>query len=392
MKFNFELIIILFLSSALFYGCGKKEETKKEEHHEDEHSEIINLSEAAIKHIKLQTEPAAFKLLTGLMAITAKVIVNQDNEAQVGSLVQGRVNKVFVKVGEYVKAGQELMQVEGMEIGEIKAEFLSAKANLEYLKSNYERQKKLMEQKVGSQKSLLEAQAEYEKALAGYNAEDKKIHSIGLTDDDIINDRNNQGEHTAGTLPVKAPISGVIVERNVVIGQSVDGTSNAFRIINTSSVWVDGQIYEKDLNKINDKKEIYFITSTYPGEKFTGRIIYIGQVIDEESRTITVRAEFNNQNGNLKPQMFGELHLPVGNNSTAILIPAESVVKIGNENFVFVQKGGTQFERRRVITGAEQNNLIEIKEGLKEKENVTIKGAFYLKSEMMKDELEEHEH
>ena len=95
----------------------------------------------------------------------------------------------------------------------------------------------------------MESQSEYEKALAEYRAEDKKIHSVGLSDTDI-NDEKKSEEHTSGTLSIKSSINGIVVERNVVIGQSVDVTTNAFKIINISSVWVDGQVYEKDIAKI----------------------------------------------------------------------------------------------------------------------------------------------
>ena len=387
------LIIFPFISVFFFNGCGDEENVKTEEHTETGHGLTVTISKVSAKEIGLETETISLKPFTGFISIPAKVLTNQDNEAQVGSLVQGRVYKVFAKVGDYVRAGQELMHVEGLEIGEIKAGFLTAKANLEFQKANYERQKTLLEQKVGSQKSFLEAQAEYEKALAEYNAQDKKIHSIGLTDDEVLNVKSNHSdEHTSGTLPVKSPIGGVVVERNVVIGQLVDGTTNAFKIINTGSVWVDGQIYEKDINKVTEKTNVVFTASSYQNESFNGRISYIGQVIDEKSRTITIRADFNNSNGKLKPQMFGEMQIPAGKNSLAILIPTESVVKIDNSDFVFIQKNDSTYEKRPVVLGSIQNKIIEIKEGLREKEIVVVKGAFYLKSELLKGELEGDEH
>jgi multidrug efflux pump subunit AcrA (membrane-fusion protein) len=104
-------------------------------------------------------------------------------------------------------------------------------------------------------------------------------------------------------------------------------------------------------------------------------------------------------NGKLKPQMFGEMHIPSDKNLKAILIPIESIIKIDNTDFVFVQKedsttpdGGQAFEKRAIITGAAQDEFVEIKEGLRENEKVVIKGGFFLKSELMKEELEEDEH
>lgn len=392
MSFAIRLFAAFLLSVLTFWGCSNNNgEVKHEEHSESIHSNMVNISDASIKEIGLTTEKVIYRQFNVGMKIPATVITNQDKEAQVGSLIQGRVNKVQVKIGDYVKAGQVLMFVEGLEIGELKAHYLTAKANLEYQKANYERLETLIEQKIGSQKSYLESKAEYQKALAEFDAEDKRIHSIGLNDEDLLRDNIKTDEHIAGTLPVKSPIDGIVVERNVVIGQLVDGTTTAFRIINTGSVWIDGHVYEKDINNISVNTACYFKTASLE-ERFSGKIIYVGQTIDEKSRTLVVRAEFNNSNGRLKPQMFGELELLSDVNSKAVLVPAESIIKIDNADYVFVQKGNNSFESRAVVLGAKQNELIQIKEGLRENEVIVVKGTFSLKSELMKSELGGDEH
>ncbi|MDI6766081.1 MAG: efflux RND transporter periplasmic adaptor subunit [Bacteroidota bacterium] len=391
-------ILVLIIGSLMASGCGKE---SKDEHTTEKHEtghEVVTLTKKSASDIGLILFIAKMVPLTGVLTAPAKVLPNQDLEAQVGSLVQGRVHQVFAKVGDYVKAGQTLLTVEGLDVGTIKAGFLKAKATLEYTKTNYERQKKLFDEKIGSQKALLESQFEYEKALAEYKAEDKRIHSVGLDDEDVTNEKIGE-EHTSGTLPIKSHIDGVVVERNVVIGQFVDATTNAFKVINTNSVWVDGQIYEKDLAKISQKTSVVFTTTTYPSEKFNGRIIYIGQTVDEQSRTITVRAEFSNSHNKLKPQMFGELKIPLSTGVKGIMIPVEAVVKETGQEYVFIQtsdtttpNGGQAFEKRIVITGTIADTMIEIKEGLKKGETVVSKGVFYLKSELKKDELSGDEH
>ncbi len=373
-----------------FTGCNKADENSdKQDQQETQHSNTVILSAASMNQIGLETQPVHLASFTGYLAIPAQVISNQDHEAQVGSLVPGRVATVFVRVGDKVKPGQELMHVEGLEIGEIKAGFLSAKANLDFQKVNFERQKLLIQENIGSQKSFLEAQAEYEKARAEFNAQDKKIHSIGLSDDDVLNDTlEHSDDHTPGKLPVRSPIGGVVVERNVVIGQLVDGATNAFRILNTSSVWIDGQIYEKDLNRIAENSKAIFVSPTYPNEMFHGKVFYIGRTIDEKSRTITVRADFANPTGKLKPQMFGDLEIPSRTSAPAILIPAEALIKIDNADYVFLQQNDSTFARRAVVVGFVHNEQAEIKQGLQENDKVVVKGGFYLKSELMKEELE----
>lgn len=282
------------------------------------------------------------------------------------------------------------MLIEGLEIGVLKADFLKAKTMLDFTEQEYSRQKSLSEQNAGSQKNLISAKVEYEKALAEFNAMDKKIHSIGLKDEDIINEKDDS--HTAGYLNIKSPINGTIVERSVVVGQYIEPSFTAFKILNIKSLLVDGQIYESDLNKLEKNTLIEFITPSLPDEVFLCKITYKGQLIDENTRTINIRAKVISPGNKLLPQMFGELQIPVGKNTIGILVPVESIIKIENQDYIFVQKNDTTFEKRAVTLGMKQNDKVEIKQGLEVGEKYVVKGAFNLKSELMKESLEEDEH
>lgn len=392
MKWSYFSVIVPLALAVAIISCGQKKDAPEETSGVPSKLEIVKLSQASIKEIGLETIIITKKSFTKYSVIPARVLTNQDKEALVGSLVQGRVCKVFVKAGDYVKAGQELMSVEGLEIGEIKSGFISAKANLEYQRANYERQKKLLEENVGAQKNLLETQNEYEKARAGYNAEKNRINAIGLSETEVIDGKSAQSDaHGSVTLPVKSPISGIVIERNVVIGQLIEATTTAFKIINLSSVWVDGQIYEKDAGSISNKIKADFFASSFPNDRFSGKVSYVGQVVDEKTRTITIRAEFNNPSGKLKPQMFGELRIPIENNSTALLVPAEALIKIDKADYIFIQRNDTVFEKIPVTVCCAHNEMVEITDGLKDGDKIVAKGAFYLKSELMKASLGEGE-
>lgn len=388
--------IILFITPLvifLFTGCGGKDENKTNEIKETETEKIVLASEA-VKKVGIEIRSVKKETLAGIIKAPAKLIPNQDYEAQVGSLVQGRVHKVFVNEGDLVKEGEVLMSVEGLGIGEIKASYLKAKANLEYFKNAYERQKSLIEQNIGSQKSFQEAKAEYEKAQAESAAEDKKIHSIGLNHEDLI--VNSSPEHIAGYLPIKSPISGIVAERNVVIGQLVEATTNAFKIINISSLWAEGQIYEKDFanaslreQKLSGKPKIDFTTTAYPNEKFSGTTILIGQTVDERTRTIKFRASLQNKNNKLKPQMFGEMFIPVTGNVKGVVVPNDAIIKEGGKSFVFAALDDTTFSKKIVGLGNNLGDMTEIISGLSEGEKIVVKGAFFLKSELMKEMMKE---
>jgi cobalt-zinc-cadmium efflux system membrane fusion protein len=387
-------IALLAIIGTALAGCTgeqkEKESAKAEAHSKGVHA--LTLKGESIKEIGLTTSVAEVKAIVGNMTVPAKLLPNQDFEAQVGSLVQGRVREVFVNVGDFVREGQELMRIEGLEVGEIKSNFIKAKAQLKYAEANYERQKTLLEQKVGSQKAFLECQSEYNKALAEFNAEDKRIHSIGLADEDLLKFVEHaslqKNDHSGGVLPIKTPITGTVVERNVVIGQLVDASTTAFRIVNTSTLWADGQVYEKDVPKLSGKPNVTLTVTAFSGEEFRGKVIYVSPVVDGHTRTITIRASIPNRNGRLKPQMFGELHVPIGGATKGLIIPAECVQKDNVETYVFVATSDTTFERRGVSLGATVDSVVEVKDGIKPGERVVVKGSFQLKSELMKEALE----
>ncbi len=371
-------------------GCTKEQKQIEQTEPMETQSGSIKLTAQAVRDIGLKADRAVLKLFTGHRSITAKVTVNQDYEAYVGSLVPGKVQKVLVNTGDYVKAGQTVMIIEGLEIGEIKAEYYKTKAAMEYAENNFKRQKELLDENIGSKKTFLEAQSEYEKSKAEFKAADEKIHSVGFGDEELSAMMTMQ-DHVAGTLPVKSPISGMVVERNVVVGQMVDVSGTALKIMNIRTVWIDGQIYEKDAGNYLSKTPVSFTCASFPNESFKGRMIYIGQVIDEKTRTILIRCEFDNPDYKLKPQMFGELIIPTARNNTALVVPAEAIVKIDQKDYVFVQTADTLFVQRPVARGITEGNEVEITDGLNEGDWVIVKGAFYLKSEMMKSQFGEEE-
>lgn len=389
MKFHIKFLLMLIISTSLFIGCGEKKNEEVKEESQTHGKEEIVISDKAMKEMGIEIQVIKEEILTGVIKAVAKLIPDQDYEAQVGSLVQGRVHKVFVKEGDNVKVGQVLMQLEGLEIGELKAVYLKAKSNLDYYKAVYERQKTLIEQNIGSQKVLQEAKTDYEKASAEFNAEDKRIHAVGLSHEDVL--ENGTLEHIAGILPIKSPINGIVTERNVVIGQLVEANTTAFRIMNISNLWAEGQIYEKDISKLGGKSKIEFTTSAYSNERFNGKIILVGQTIDEHSRTIKVRATFNNPGNRLKPQMFGEMFIPIGGNIKGIVVPGDAIVKENGNSYLFTVENDSIFKKQLVEIGSELDGKVEIKAGLKAGDKIAYKGVFFLKSELLKETLAEEE-
>jgi len=392
-----ELFVLLQIALAVaLAGCSRQEEGSGTALEKKTEAHRITLTRQSVKDIGLECVAADIQPLKKEIVIAAKLTVHQDHEAQVGTMVQGRVSKVLVNLGDHVQLGQELMHIEGVEIGEIKSGFIKAKAHLTYAEAALRRQQSLIEQSVGAQKSLLEAQAEFEKARAEFTAEDQRIHSIGLTDEDVeksvVNSSADSVEsHIGGILPIKAPIAGVVVERNVVIGQLVDPSTTAFKIINTTVLWVDGQVHEGDVSALRGRPQISVVVPPVSRTAIRAQLLYVGETVDQQTRMVKVRAAVRNSGQMLKPGMFAEMHIPFGDGVKGIVIREESLIKDGSERYVFVALNDTTFEKRAVVPGWVLGELVEAKTGLSRGEKVVTKGSFMLKSELKKETFGEGE-
>jgi cobalt-zinc-cadmium efflux system membrane fusion protein len=158
-------------------------------------------------------------------------------------------------------------------------------------------------------------------------------------------------------------------------------------------VWVLLNIHEKDLAKVKQGTTVKIHTESYPGEVFAGKVAYIGNVVDPQTRTVPLRVEVPNPRARLKPGMFATAEVVTGISSTeAIIIPSSAIQKIEGKPSVFVQGKDGSFAKRELELGREFGNSVEVKAGLKEGEQVVVTGAFTLKSELLKEGLEGHGH
>jgi cobalt-zinc-cadmium efflux system membrane fusion protein len=346
-------------------------------------TKLIHLSQASIKVANISFGTANNENISGYLTLPATVAENQENTALVGSLISGRIKKINVKLGDKVSKGQILMEIESFDVGSIKSNYLKAKANVEFLSANYERQKKLYSDNINSQKSIQELKSEFDKAKAELRSEESKLGSIGISASEINSDKS-----LSSIISVRAPIGGIISEKNVVIGQNVDQATNAFKITNISSVWIDGQAFEKDIIYIKPNTQTIFVADAYKNDEFRGNVSFISPSLNEKSRTLQIRSSVNNKEGKLRPQMYGKIKIAITEGQNGILIPNEAIVNEENNSYIFIKKSDTTFEQRFVEKGINIGNKTLIKKGLIAGEIYVNNGVFYLKSELKKSEIE----
>ncbi|MFQ5677097.1 MAG: efflux RND transporter periplasmic adaptor subunit [bacterium] len=395
---NFVRLILMSLCLVCFMAlisCGDSDSFLREAHDETEaedgaHVSTVSLNDEMLEAANLEIVEVGYRQMKRFIRAPAKVIPNQNRDAHVGPLIEGRAGEIFVNQGDRVHKGQILMYLESPQAAEAKAAYYKAKAELAFAEADHERHKKLFEEQIGSGKALAEAEAAHNKALAEVDATEKGLHAIGFSVEEI--DGQQKAHEQTSLLPIKAPISGMIVERNVTIGQRIEPSSDVFHIIDLSELWVDADIYEKDFAqvKLDDVMEIR--VPAYADETFKGKMIFISDVLDERTRTFKVRAAVKNPNRKLKPEMFADTRIFVSKETKVLAVPKAAVQFDGEKQFVYIAQGSGNFLPITVETGRESQDYVEVISGLNAGDKIVGRGSFLVKSEALKESFGEGHH
>jgi len=341
--------------------------------------DFVILSEEEHKAVKIETLKAALKPLKSQLQALGKVFAHPQKKAVVSYAFPARISRIHIRIGDWIKTGQELITLQSEEVGTAKSEFYKAQADHELAKVNFERQKRLFDRGVGAQKDFLAREAEFKVAGTNMNAAEKKLHVLGFTEEQVKAIAETHQINPVITL--FAPISGKIIEINVVLGAMVDQTTEILTVMDPTLLCIDADIYEKDIAKIRIGQKVEVSVPAYPGETFVGKTSYISDVLNEETRTITVRAEVKNKDFKLKPGMFAEINISLNHQSKALVLPEEAILDDKGDNIVFLKRNGKYFPII-VEIGAKEKGYIEIIRGLQEGDEVVIKGNFQLKSKL----------
>ena len=189
-------------------------------------------------------------------------------------------------------------------------------------------------------------------------------------------------------LELKAPIDGIVTERNQAVGELVDKTSAVYVISDPTDLWVLAEIKERDLAAVKIGQDASFTVLAYPEETFRGKVVRLGNKVEEQSRTVEVRIEVNNADGRLKPGMFADVEIVTTVTKDVLVISDKALQSVEDGQIVFVELEPGKFEKRVVKLGMEQHGRVQVIEGVKAGEKVVTDGSFVLKSEMLKSEME----
>lgn len=345
----------------------------------------VRLSPQAEKKNRIETAIVNRGRLARDVELVGSVGYAADHFAEVGPLIPGRIVTLRVGIGDKVSAGQVLAELESAEVGQAEAAYLTARAVSSAAQINLRRERELVERHVSAvrDRELAEAQAATEQANLA--AATQRLRTLGLRPEDIR--EVERGVARPGRVPLVSPISGTVLRRDVSLGQAVQPATDAFEVANLSRLWVLLDLFEKDLPYVHVGQEASLRTEVYPGRIFPARVAYVGQVIDEKTRTAPVRIEFDNLDGLFRPGQFVTATLhgdPARAMNEVLIIPRSAVQTIDGKPLVFVQNADGSFSRRVVELGVSGGGKIEIRGGIEAGERVASDGSFLLKSELQR--------
>jgi cobalt-zinc-cadmium efflux system membrane fusion protein len=348
--------------------------------------EHVHLTAEELVAIRLETATAEPRRLAAHLSAMGRVLANRYRQAIVSYPFPARIAEIHAREGEWVGPGDSLVVLQSEEVGEATAAFYTARADYELAQVDFERENQLFESGVAARKNLTTAETNLRVAEATLNAAEKKLHVMGFSEEQI---QTLQESHQVNPIiTLFAPISGKITENTMVLGGMVEEATEIMTIMDPSRHWVEADIYEGDVARVSTGQHVVVSVPALGGEEFRGQITYVGDILDPDTRTITVRTEVNNPEEKLKPGMFADLAIQLSLNGEALSVPSAAVLDDEGSSLVFVRIEQDVFEPRHVTLGVRENGWVEVTSGLEAGEEVVVNGNFQLKSKLYEAVLE----
>ena len=307
------------------------------------------------------------------VTLPGRVTFDEDHTQRVASPIDGRVLKILVKPGDKVRAGQPLIEMSSPQVGQLQSDALKALSDLNVARKALERVGKLRADGAVSDKEAAQVEGDFKKAKSDFARSGTQLKALGV----------NPGE-PAVTVALRAQIPGVVVERNVLVGQEIraDQVTPLLTISSLDSVWVLGDVYEQDLSAVEPGAAARVSVPAYPGQTFAGTVKHIGDVVDASTRTVKVRCVVANADHRLKPEMFAKMVVENASNRKFIAVPSKAVLNDGEASVVVVATEGNVFRARKVEVGPDTDGQVRIVAGLTPGEKIVTDGAIFMKRDI----------
>jgi membrane fusion protein, heavy metal efflux system len=400
------LLLTGLVLSVCFTSC-RRPESDEEMVSEHVMPNVVQLSPQAVQAAHLAQAIVTVRQESVPLAATAVVKANENQLFHINSFVSGRVIREAVGLGDPVRAGQTLAVIQNLEVAKIQANYIhelhsneieveQAKTRYSLAKSRMEREQELFSEGISPRADYQQAKADAELAKTDYQGRlEHRTHlkneAKALLSAYGVRPNRTNAEKISTSSPIVAPNGGVVLRKNVTVGDMVSPETVMYEVADLSQVWLDVTVFPKDIARIRSGQSLKFTTDSLPGRVFPGRIDYVQPAVQENSQTYIARAYLRNPHTLLKPGILGQVRIEQNLSRALVVVPESAVQRYGREAFVFVPLTATRFQKRTVVLGDKVRDGYAVLEGLSSGATVVTQGSFTLKAELLKSQFEEAE-
>ena len=314
------------------------------------------------------------------LTLMGEVVFDEGRVSHLSPVTPGIIRKVLVTVGDRVRQGQVLVELESAEAGEAQERFLEAEAQLARATRDFERVEELHDKAIASEKEFLLSRQELESARIRVGTAESRLAAMGLKTGDPL-----------GRVALRAPVAGTVLTLHAVPGESVHPEDPLATVGDNSALWIWADLYERDIAALvqapqASRRAAQVTVKAWPGEKFAGTVDFISPAMDEVKRTAKVRVAVENPNRRLMAGMFAQVQVFLPGSETVQAAPAAAVCEDEGRAFVFVPHGEDYFVRRPVTTGRAWAGWVELIQS-EDLSTVVADGVFLLKSDVLRSKM-----
>jgi len=379
-KYLFYFLLVLSLGSSGLLGCSKKQEAAKETPKDP--LEII-ITPIIQSQIKIDTADKAE--ISEAVNVPGRIEVQQNRLAKIGSPVTGRVSDIYVSLGQVVKSGQILAKVNSVELTQTQLTYIKAKQQIGLKTKAVERAKLLFEADVISKAEMQRIEAELDSVKAEFDATEDQLEILGMTKSAI--QKLSSSSTVNSYSDVTSRIAGIVISKHVNIGQVVQPSDELFSVADLSHLWAVAEVPEQQVAFIQKDQEVTIDIPALDDKRVKGKIIFVGDIVNPETRTVLIRTEIDNSNQMLKPDMLITVTVQ-SKKVSKLAVSTAAVVRENDRSYVFAQTGPNKFRLREIEVGSRDGNMVSILSGITIGETIVVDGAFHLNNERKKKELE----
>ena len=376
--------IALLTSLLLISGCKKSQPSGASQTAQDPN--LVMANEALLAQIKISVVSQGD--VSDILRVAGQIDFDEQALTRIGASVTGRVTQINAQLGNEVKKGDTLALINSSELSNSQLAYLKARSEKEFHRRTVQRAKTLFEADVISAAELQRRESEYEVASAQTRAAQDQLRVLG------VNLKAMEELATTGAIDsvasVMATIKGVVVERKVTTGQVVQPADVLFTVADLSRVWAVAQVPEQQVAQVKVGQSVRIEVPALENEKLIGKLIYVGQTVNPESRTVLVRTELDNTSGRLKPSMLASM-LIESTPTKRVFVPITAIVREQDADYVFIEEKPGSFRLKPVRLSSEHNGQRVVLDGLSQGMRIVSDGAFHLNNHRNLKDMEKGE-